>query len=97
MNGVKASDFTEMDDPIATGLTYYYELEKKRYDYLTLTEQKIVRLGAAAIACQSAMNEHKKLGQIEDCSKMEVILEGFFSQLEIAITQLPEDNSKSRS
>jgi hypothetical protein len=92
-----------MDDSMVTGLKYYYELEKKRYDYLAPAEQNIVRLGGAAlakpigtiIACQSAMDEHKKLEQTEDYSKMQVLLEGFLSQLEIAISQLPEDVSKS--
>jgi hypothetical protein len=41
------------------------------------------------------MDEHKKLEQTEDYSKMQVLLEGFLSQLEIAISQLPEDVSKS--
>jgi DNA-binding ferritin-like protein len=66
-------------------LEIYRELEQKRYDYLTPAEQKIVRLGAAAVACQSAMDEHKRLKQTEDYSKMEVMLESFLSQLEIAI------------
>ncbi len=86
-----------MDDSIVTSLAIYHKLEQKRYDYLTPAEQKIVRLGAAAIACQSAMDEHKRLKQTDDYSKMEVMLEGFLSQLEIAIAQLPEDNNKSRS
>lgn len=86
-----------MEDSIVTGLTYYYELEKKRYDYLTLAEQKIVRLGGAAIACQSTIDEYKKLRRLEDASKMEVMLKGFLSELEIAIAKLPENNSKSRS
>lgn len=94
-----------MDDSIVTGLTYYYELEKKRYNYLTPAEQNIVRLGGAAlakpigtiIACQSTMDEYKKLGRTDVYSKMEVMLESFLSQLEIAIAQLPENNSKSRS
>jgi hypothetical protein len=86
-----------MDDSIVTGLKYYCELEQKRYDYLTPAEQKIVRLGAAAIACQSTMDEYKKLGRTEDYSKMEVMLKGFLSQLEIAIAQLPENAKKSRS
>jgi hypothetical protein len=101
MNDVKSSDCTEMDDPIATGLTYYYELEKKRYDYLTPSEQKIVRIGAAAlakpigtiIACQSVMDEHKKSGRTEDYSNMEVMLEGFLSQLEIAISDVSKSDS----
>ncbi|AFY97181.1 hypothetical protein [Chamaesiphon minutus] len=70
---------------MATSLEIYRELEQKRYDYLTPAEQKIVRLGAAAVACQSAMDEHKRLKQMEDYSKMEVMLESFLSQLEIAI------------
>ena len=78
-------------------LAIYGELEQKRYEHLTPVEQKIIRLGAAAIACQSAMDEHKRLKQTDDYSKMEVMLEGFLSQLEIAISQLPEDNNKSRS
>ena len=85
-----------------TSLAIYCELEQKRYDYLTPAEQKIVRLGAAAlakpigtiIACQSAMDEHKRLKQTDDYSKMEVMLEGFLSQLEIAIAKLPEDNNQ---
>jgi hypothetical protein len=91
-----------MDDSIVTSLAIYCELEQKRYDYLTPAEQKIVRLGAAAlakpigtiIACQSAMDEHKRLKQTDDYSKMEVMLEGFLSQLEIAIAKLPEDNNQ---
>ena len=86
-----------MDDSIVTSLAIYCELEQKRYEYLTPVEQKIIRIGAAAIACQSAMDEHKRLKQTDDYSKMEVMLEGFLSQLEIAISQLPEDNNKSRS
>ena len=90
---------------MVTSLAIYCELEQKRYEYLTPVEQKIIRLGAAAlakpigtiIACQSAMDEHKRLKQTDDYSKMEVMLEGFLSQLEIAIAQLPEDNNKSRS
>ena len=78
-------------------LAIYGELEQKRYEHLTPVEQKIIRLGAAAIACQSVMDEHKRLKQTDDYSKMEVMLEGFLSQLEIAIAQLPEDNNKSRS
>ena len=86
-------------------LAIYGELEQKKYEHLTPVEQKIIRLGAAAlakpigtiIACQSAMDEHKRLKQTDDYSKMEVMLEGFLSQLEIAIAQLPEDNNKSRS
>jgi DNA-binding ferritin-like protein len=70
---------------MVTSLEIYRELEQKRYDYLTPAEQKIVRLGAAAVACQSAMDEHKRLKQTEDYSKMEVMLESFLSQLEIAI------------
>ena len=76
-----------MDDSIVTSLAIYCELEQKRYEYLT----------PVAIACQSAMDEHKRLKQTDDYSKMEVMLEGFLSQLEIAIAQLPEDNNKSRS
>ncbi len=91
-----------MDDLILTGLTYYYELEQKRYDYLTPAEQKIVRLGAAAVACQSAMDEYKRLKQADNYRGMEIVLESFLSQLEIAIllqsnranTQLPENSGK---
>jgi hypothetical protein len=68
-----------------TGLRYYCELEQKRYDYLTPAEQKIVCLGNAAIACQSAMDEYKRLKQTDDYSKMDAMLESFLSQLEIAI------------
>ncbi|PSB47748.1 hypothetical protein [Chamaesiphon polymorphus] len=82
-----------MDDSTVTSLATYYELEQKKYDYLTPVEQKIVRLGAAAlakpigtiIACQSAMDEHKRLKQMDDYSKMNAMLESFLSQLEIAI------------
>lgn len=55
------NDFTEMDGSIVTRLIYYCELEQKRYNYLTPAEQKIVRLGDAAVACQSAMDECKRL------------------------------------
>ncbi len=85
-----------------TGLIYYCELEQKRYNYLTPAEQKIVCLGDAIIACQSAMDEYKRLKQINDYREMEIVLESFLSQLEIAIflqksranMQLPENSGK---
>ena len=79
---------------MVTSLAIYCELEQKRYEYLTPVEQKIIRLGAAVIACQSAMDEHKKLEQTDDYSKMKVMLESFLVQLKIAIAKLPEDHNQ---
>ncbi|AFY92988.1 hypothetical protein [Chamaesiphon minutus] len=81
-----------MDGSTVTGLEIYRKLEQERYDYLTLTEQKVIRLGAAAIACQNGIKEYKKLGQTDNFDTMKVMLEDFRYRLEIAIAQLPEDN-----
>jgi hypothetical protein len=76
-----------------TSMDFYRRLAKKRYDDLTPAEQKVVRLGGVAIACQSMMAQYQQLGQAEDYQTMEILLRDFLAKLQSAVANLPEDRT----